>query len=47
MMLNYVCKQEPESTKKGGLNIYWDEYNENIEGVILGGGYKRRFSIKG
>ena len=29
--------------KKGGLDIHWDPYNEDIEGVILGGNFNKRF----
>jgi hypothetical protein len=29
--------------KKGGLDIHWDQYDEDVEGVILGGDYKKRF----
>ena len=27
-------------SKKGGLDIHWAEYDENIEGVILGGNFE-------
>ena len=29
--------------KKGGLDIHWDPYDEDTEGVILGGNFKQRF----
>ena len=32
-------------SKKGGLDIHWAEYDENIEGVILGGEFESRFGV--
>ena len=32
-------------SKKGGLDIHWADYDENIEGVILGGNFETRFGV--
>ena len=31
--------------KKGGLYIHWAEYDEDIEGLILGGEFESRFGV--
>ena len=32
-------------SKKGGLDIHWADYDEDIEGVILGGNFESRFGV--